>query len=150
MSGGTAPDTGRSPMTMRPSVTGTSPAISPSSVVLPQPEGPTRLTNRPASTRKLTSRTAVKSPVGVSNVRVTRSSVIIALMGGDDSIRSAGGNLDGSRNQGQGGDRHRGQPRDRTRDGAHAPRGWRARGDLRADSGDARADAGGASGEDRR
>src|SRR5262245_327750 len=150
MSGGTPPATTRSPSRMRPSDTGTRPAIMPSNVVFPHPDGPTRLTKRPASTRKLTSRTAVNSPVGVSNVRVTRSSVIIGLMGGDDSIRSAGGSRDGSRNQGQGSDRHRQQPRDWTRGGAHAPRGRRARGDLRADAGDARADAGGASGEDRR
>src|SRR2546423_966555 len=90
MSGGTPPVTTRSPITMRPSLRGTRPAINPSSVVLPHPEGPTRLTNRPDATRKLTSRTAVNSPVGVSNVRVTLSRVIIAgPVRGDDSIRSA-------------------------------------------------------------
>ncbi len=77
MSGGTPPCTGRSPIVMRPSVTGTSPAINPSSVDLPQPDGPTMLTKRPGATVKLTSRTAVSSPVGVSNVRVTRSHAII-------------------------------------------------------------------------
>jgi hypothetical protein len=81
MSGGTPPVTARSPSTMRPSDTGTSPAIIPSRVVLPHPDGPTRLTKRPAATRKLTSRTAVKSPAGVPNVRVTRSTVIIRHSG---------------------------------------------------------------------
>src|ERR1700675_745641 len=78
MSGGTPPVSGRSPSTMRPSLSGTSPAIIPSSVVLPHPDGPTKLTKRPAPTLKLTSRTAVKSPPAVSNVRVTRSTVIMA------------------------------------------------------------------------
>src|SRR5215813_5986601 len=88
MSGGTPPATARSPSRIRPSDTGTSPEIMPSNVVFPHPDGPTRLTKRPAATRKLTSRTAVKSPVGVSNVRDTRSTVIIrAKSGGDDSIR---------------------------------------------------------------
>jgi len=59
-------------------VTGTSPAMSPSRVVFPHPDGPTMLTNRPDPTVKLTSCTAVKSPVAVSNVRVTRSTVITA------------------------------------------------------------------------
>src|SRR6266404_4869964 len=90
MSGGTPPVTGRSPSTTRPWDNGMSPAISPSSVVLPHPDGPTRLTKRPAATRKLTSSTAVNSPAGVSNVRVTRSTTIIGsslarLWVGDDS-----------------------------------------------------------------
>ena len=90
MSGGTPPVTGRSPSTTRPWDNGMSPAINPSSVVLPHPDGPTRLTKRPAATRKLTSSTAVKSPVAVSNVRVTRSTTIIGsslvrLRVGDDS-----------------------------------------------------------------
>ena len=50
----------------------------PSSVVLPQPDGPTRLTNRPGATLKLTSRTAVNSPLAVSNTCVTFSTAIIA------------------------------------------------------------------------
>jgi hypothetical protein len=54
--------------------------------VLPQPEGPTRLTKRPGPTVKLTSRTAVNAPVGVSNVLVARSTTIIA---GSRQLRSA-------------------------------------------------------------
>src|SRR2546423_14985114 len=68
MSGGTPPVTGRSPSTTRPWDNGMSPAINPSSVVLPHPDGPTRLTKRPAATRKLTSSTAGKSPAGASDV----------------------------------------------------------------------------------
>ena len=46
---------------------------------MPHPDGPTRLTKRPAPTAKLTSRTAVNSPAGVSNVLVTLSTWIIGL-----------------------------------------------------------------------
>src|SRR5258706_10036644 len=151
MSGGTPPVTVRSPIRMRPSLRGTRPAINPSSVVLPHPEGPTRLTNRPDPTRKLTSRTAVNSPVGVSNVRVTFWSAIIwpACAGMIASVlwRNLGY---GSGNQGESRHRDRRESRYRARERADAARGRRPRHDLRANGRDGGGDPRRAPREDRR
>ena len=54
--------TSSAPITMRPEVATSSPAIKRSVVVLPQPDGPSSVTRLPASTVKLTSRTAATSP----------------------------------------------------------------------------------------
>ena len=54
--------TSSSPIRMRPDVTVSSPAIRRSVVVLPQPDGPSKVTRLPAATMKLTSRTAVTGP----------------------------------------------------------------------------------------
>ena len=62
----TIPTSGRGAVTtvvsmrMLPELTGRSPASSSSSVDLPQPEGPSRLTNSPGATRKVTSRSACR------------------------------------------------------------------------------------------
>src|SRR6185437_14114513 len=49
-------------MLMRPPVFCSSPATMRKVVVLPQPDGPSRVTNSPCATRKSTSLTAMKSP----------------------------------------------------------------------------------------
>ena len=56
---GSSTVTSRSPMKMRPSVTSSIPAISFSSVDLPQPEGPTSTMNSPSRTSSDTSSTAI-------------------------------------------------------------------------------------------
>src|SRR5687768_2441571 len=48
--------------TMRPALWVSRPAMMRSSVVLPQPEGPSRQTNSPWATDRLTSRRATKAP----------------------------------------------------------------------------------------
>ena len=42
-------------------------------VLLPQPDGPIRLTKRPAGTASVTSASAVKTPDGASNIMLTPS-----------------------------------------------------------------------------
>ena len=67
---GIKPIFGDVPCTVRPSISiapplrGSRPAMALSRVDLPQPEGPTKLTNAPSSTVKDTSRTASTSPSG--------------------------------------------------------------------------------------
>src|SRR3954447_25081887 len=61
--------TSRSPMRMRPASIRSSPARPRSSVVFPQPEGPSRTMNSPSATVRLTSFVAMTLP----NVLVTRS-----------------------------------------------------------------------------
>ena len=68
--------TSRSPISIRPSVTSSSPAIIRSSVDLPQPDGPTRTRNSPLSIVRSTSSTARTPPL---NSFVTCSSVICAI-----------------------------------------------------------------------
>src|SRR5262245_19472548 len=52
----------RVPCTMRPALCNSRPAMMRSSVVLPQPDGPSRQTNSPCATDRLTSRSAEKPP----------------------------------------------------------------------------------------
>src|SRR3954469_20905815 len=59
---GGSPVTTRPLMRTWPPVTSSSPATMRSVVLLPQPDGPTRTTNSPGSTSRLTSRTATTPP----------------------------------------------------------------------------------------
>ena len=71
--------TSSSPIRIRPDVTVSSPAIRRKVVVLPQPDGPSKVTRLPASIVKLTSRTAVTGPYCLvtreSSIRAARRSV---------------------------------------------------------------------------
>ena len=60
---------------MRPPSGRSKPAIMRRSVVLPQPEGPSSVKNSPASTEKLTSSTAVKSPKRRVTLRISSSAI---------------------------------------------------------------------------
>src|SRR6185369_14165218 len=64
-----------------PAVAGSSPEISESVVDLPQPVGPTTLTNSPGATSKVTSRIAVKEPPPASgNAFVAPASRIAGVL----------------------------------------------------------------------
>src|ERR1700704_6364452 len=57
----------------RPAVGSSRPAMMLKIVLLPQPDGPIRLTNRPFGIDKVTGASATKAPPGVSNALLTRS-----------------------------------------------------------------------------
>src|SRR6188474_1965920 len=57
----------------RPALGSSSPAMILKIVLLPQPDGPIRLTNRPCGIVSVTGASAWKEPVGVLNVMLTSS-----------------------------------------------------------------------------
>src|ERR1700740_1397840 len=69
-----APSSRISPMSGR-----SNPAIMRSNVVLPQPEGPSRVKNSPASTARLTLSTAVSGPKRRVTLRISRSAMPTVL-----------------------------------------------------------------------
>src|ERR1700674_2398810 len=80
--------------TTRPVVGSKSPATMLKIVLLPQPEGPIRLTNRPAATDSVTGASAWNTPAGVLNdilMFSTRS-----FGGAEDIRRLHGGRADGA------------------------------------------------------
>src|SRR3954453_13213473 len=69
----------------RPALGSSSPAMMLKIVLLPQPDGPLRLTKRPCGIDSVTGASASKTPVGVLNVMLTSST---QSFGADDGMRT--------------------------------------------------------------
>src|SRR4029450_10947653 len=69
----------------RPPVGSSNPAIMLKMVLLPQPEGPIRLTKRPCGIDSVTGASAWKTPVGVLNVMLTSAT---QSFGAEDDMRT--------------------------------------------------------------
>src|SRR5262252_5084623 len=72
-------------MSTRPPVGSSNPAMMLKIVLLPHPDGPIRLTNRPCGIESVTGASAWKTPVGVLNVMLTSAT---QSFGAEDDMRT--------------------------------------------------------------
>jgi hypothetical protein len=72
-------------MSTRPPVGSSNPAMILKIVLLPHPDGPIRLTNRPCGIESVTGASAWKAPVGVLNVMLTSAT---QSFGAEDDMRT--------------------------------------------------------------
>src|SRR5947208_2927603 len=87
-SGGSMSLTTRSPIRISPDVTSSSPATIRSAVVLPQPDGPTKIMNSPSSTVRFISFTA-SVPFGKRLLTLSKSIEAIARLAPESEYRRA-------------------------------------------------------------